>query len=281
MKEIKIIKANDVSFILEKREKEIMEIVADAYVEHEYGISSLPHSIFLRFPENKRNRIIGLPAYLGGEYNVAGMKWISSFPANTGRNIERASAVLLMNELDTGHVKAILESSIISAKRTAGSAAIAARLLHSNKNEDTIGFVGCGRINEEMYRFMRVVFPALKKIIIYDLSVERAKKFLEIVKLTDEVETEIVNSVSEVLAAAPLIILQQLLADLMCLILRNATKNQLSLIFHFVILIQKLFLNLIMLLMTLIMFAVRILQFILQLIRLEILILFAVELPML
>ena len=32
MKEIKIIKANDVSFILEKREKEIMEIVADAYV---------------------------------------------------------------------------------------------------------------------------------------------------------------------------------------------------------------------------------------------------------
>ena len=206
MKEIKIIKANDVSFILEKREKEIMEIVADAYVEHEYGISSLPHSIFLRFPENKRNRIIGLPAYLGGEYNVAGMKWISSFPANTGRNIERASAVLLMNELDTGHVKAILESSIISAKRTAGSAAIAARLLHSNKNEDTIGFVGCGRINEEMYRFMRVVFPALKKIIIYDLSVERAKKFLEIVKLTDEVETEIVNSVSEVLAAAPLII---------------------------------------------------------------------------
>lgn len=206
MNEIKIIKANEIASILENKEEKIMEIVADAYVEHKFGISSLPHSIFLRFPENKRNRIIGLPAYLGGEYNVAGMKWISSFPANTERNIERASAVLLMNELVTGHVNAILESSIISAKRTAGSAAIAAKLLHSNENEDTIGFVGCGRINEEMYRFMRVVFPALKKIVLYDLSVERAEKFLEKIKPMGKIECEIVKSVSEVFSASQLTI---------------------------------------------------------------------------
>jgi ornithine cyclodeaminase len=206
MKEIKIIKANDVASILENKENTIMEIVANAYVEHEYGVSSLPHSIFLRFPENKRNRIIGLPAYLGGEYNVAGMKWISSFPANTERNIERASAILLMNELDTGHVNAVLESSIISAKRTSGSAAIAAKLLHSNKNEDTIGFVGCGRINEEMYRFMRSAFPTLKKIVIYDLSAERAKMFLEVIKPMGEIEAKIVNSVSEVFSECALTI---------------------------------------------------------------------------
>lgn len=206
MNEIKIIKAKEIASILSNKENDIMEIVANAYAEHKYGVSSLPHSIFLRFPENKRNRIIGLPAYLGGEYNIAGMKWISSFPANTERNIERASAVLLVNELDTGHVKAVLESSIISAKRTAGSAAIAAKLLHSNKNEDTIGFVGCGRINEEMYRFMRATFPTLKKIVLYDLSTERAERFIEIIKPMGAIEAEIVNSVSEVFVAAQLTI---------------------------------------------------------------------------
>ena len=206
MNEIKIIKAKEIASILSNKENDIMEIVANAYAEHKYGVSSLPHSIFLRFPENKRNRIIGLPAYLGGEYNIAGMKWISSFPANTERNIERASAVLLVNELDTGHVKAVLESSIISAKRTAGSAAIAAKLLHSNKNEDTIGFVGCGRINEEMYRFMRAAFPTLKKIVLYDLSTERAERFIEIIKPMGAIEAEIVNSVSEVFVAAQLTI---------------------------------------------------------------------------
>lgn len=206
MNEIKIIKAKEIASILSNKENDIMEIVANAYAEHKYGVSSLPHSIFLRFPENKRNRIIGLPAYLGGEYNIAGMKWISSFPANTERNIERASAVLLVNELDTGHVKAVLESSIISAKRTAGSAAIAAKLLHSNKNEDTIGFVGCGRINEEMYRFMRAAFPTLKKIVLYDLSTERAERFIEIIKPMGAIEAGIVNSVSEVFVAAQLTI---------------------------------------------------------------------------
>lgn len=206
MNEIKIIKAKEIASILSNKENDIIEIVANAYAEHKYGVSSLPHSIFLRFPENKRNRIIGLPAYLGGEYNIAGMKWISSFPANTERNIERASAVLLVNELDTGHVKAVLESSIISAKRTAGSAAIAAKLLHSNKNEDTIGFVGCGRINEEMYRFMRAAFPTLKKIVLYDLSTERAERFIEIIKPMGAIEAEIVNSVSEVFVAAQLTI---------------------------------------------------------------------------
>ena len=204
MNEINIIKAKEIASILSNKENEIMEIVVNAYVEHKYGVSSLPHSIFLRFPENKRNRIIGLPAYLGGEYNIAGMKWISSFPANTERNIERASAVLLVNELDTGHVKAILESSIISAKRTAGSAAVAAKLLHSKEDEDTIGFVGCGRINEEMYRFMRAAFPSLKKIVLYDLSKERAEKFLEVIRPMGEIEAEIVNSVSEAFAAAEL-----------------------------------------------------------------------------
>lgn len=206
MKEIKIIRAKEIAEILKDKEKMIMELVANAYVEHSYGVSSLPHSIFLRFPENERNRIIGLPSYLGGEYNVAGMKWISSFPANTEKNIERASAVLLMNELENGHVNAVLESSIKSAKRTAASAAVAASLLHSDADEKTIGFVGCGRINEEMYRFMRAAFPSVKNVVVYDMYSDHADCFIEKIKNIKEVEARKVDSVSEVLASAPLTI---------------------------------------------------------------------------
>lgn len=168
------------------------------------GNSALPHSIFLRFPNDNTNRIIGLPAYIGDEFNIAGMKWISSFPHNIERGIERASAVNVLNSMENGRCEAIMDGSLISAKRTAASAALAARELHGNANETVLGAVGCGRINYEIIQFILSVFPTINHIYLFDLSKERAESFANTIQ-RDGLAITIIDSLDEVFQNAKLI----------------------------------------------------------------------------
>ncbi|MDT5272447.1 MAG: hypothetical protein QOH49_4633 [Acidobacteriota bacterium] len=172
-----ILKSHEILSLLEGRELELLSTVASAYEAHAVGNSSLPHSTFLRFPQDEGNRIIALPAYLGREFGVAGMKWVSSFPANIERGIERASAVVILNSVQTGRPEAIVEGSVISAKRTAASAALAARTLHGGGAVASVGLLGCGLINFEIVRFLRAVYPGIERLVLFDLSEGRAEQF--------------------------------------------------------------------------------------------------------
>lgn len=74
-------------------------------------------------------RFIAMPAYLGGEFNMAGLKWIAGFPSNVNRGLPRASGTLQLNCTVTGRVLAIMECATLSAMRTAAIAALAVDLL--------------------------------------------------------------------------------------------------------------------------------------------------------
>jgi ornithine cyclodeaminase len=177
-RDILILGSEDVSEALAGKEIHIIEAISSAYQAHGRNQSSLPHSTFLHFPDNPANRIIALPAYLGGTTGVAGVKWIASFPANIQEGLDRASAVLILNSAQNGRPKAVLESSIISAKRTAASAALAARELMREKVA-VAGLVGCGLINFEIVRFMLAVNPDIQQLLIFDLNPSAAAIFQE------------------------------------------------------------------------------------------------------
>ncbi|MFD7899398.1 2,3-diaminopropionate biosynthesis protein SbnB [Streptomyces sp. NPDC059743] len=174
-----ILGAEDVHQVLDGAEKDVLEVVRRAYVLHDQGRTALPHSVFLRFPDDRRNRIIGLPGYLGAETPVAGVKWVSSFPGNVAAGLRRASAAIIMNSMATGMPEAFVEGSVISARRTAASAALAAATLAARTPDTGVSLVGCGVINFEVLRFLRTALPDLAEVTLFDLDQDRARSFAD------------------------------------------------------------------------------------------------------
>jgi ornithine cyclodeaminase len=200
-----IIGAGDIEAALEDREEHVLKAVQSAYETHSRGASSLPHSSFLRFPDSDKDRIICLPAYLGGDYELAGVKWIASMPDNVSRGMERASAVIILNDRVSGRPGAVLEGSIISKQRTAASAALASKVL-AKSEPNTIGFVGCGPINTSVAQFIAVVWPNVRRFIAFDLDPARAEVFGEaILEKRPEAEFKLAANLAEVLSESPMV----------------------------------------------------------------------------
>jgi 2,3-diaminopropionate biosynthesis protein SbnB len=176
--DLSIINGKTVSDIICANRGECIRIVRDAYLAHADGQSVNPDSYFLRFPDKPDCRIIALPAYLGKEFDVAGLKWIASYPGNVQRGFPRASAVLVLNSYETGYPFALLESSIISAARTAASAVLAAQWLNGHsRRARSLGIVGTGVIARYVYEFLVDTGWAIEEVRLHDLSPAESEKF--------------------------------------------------------------------------------------------------------
>jgi len=201
-----VFSGHDVQELLAGRELALINLTRTAYQAHAAGATSLPYSTFLHFPENPKARIIGLPAYVGDQFKTAGIKWIASFPDNLNCGMDRASAVIILNSIETGRPEAILEGSVISAKRTAASAALAALTLQDGNAFDTIGMLGCGLISFEILRFLLAACAEIKNVIAYDLSETQAEFFKKKCSVAfPQVDVSIATDVKTVLTNSRLI----------------------------------------------------------------------------
>jgi len=173
-----IITGRTIAGILEEDLDGCINIVRDAYLAHYHGRSVNPPAVFLCFGDKPNARIIGLPAYLDEPWRISGIKWIASYPDNVRQGVPRASAVLILNNHDCGYPFACLESSIISAARTAASAVLAASCLAAvERNTHTLGIIGTGFIARYVYRFLMGTGWKIDNIRLFDVIQSQAESF--------------------------------------------------------------------------------------------------------
>lgn len=172
---------------LERENAQLVDATLEGYKKFHSQQAVNPDSYFLRFPDNPSTRIIALPASSESHPRVAGIKWIASFPENIQKNRDRASAVFLLNDRETGYPLACLEGSLISCFRTAASAVLGAEYLHPTaKRIENLAIVGCGLIAFTTVKLLLLTGWQIESLTLIDTSRDRAEKFADKVKCQNE-----------------------------------------------------------------------------------------------
>jgi N-[(2S)-2-amino-2-carboxyethyl]-L-glutamate dehydrogenase len=194
--------------VINGKEEEVTRIIESAYRLHGAGATVNPDSYFLTFPDRPSSRIIALPASVKGDVDVHGMKWISSFPENVASGLPRASAVLILNDAETGYPFACLESSVISAARTAASAALAAVELSKQREgrPRRVGFVGTGLIARFIHIYLAGNGFTFDELGIHDVEPRHAADFREYLRRTEKGTVTVHGSAEELVRSSDLVV---------------------------------------------------------------------------
>jgi 2,3-diaminopropionate biosynthesis protein SbnB len=201
-----VLPGSTVKRIIDDNKQQVFDSVEAAYRLHGSGNTINPDSYFLRYPDRPSARIIALPAHLGGAMQKSGIKWISSFPENRASNLARASAVLILNDATTGYPLACLEASLISATRTAASAALAAEHLSPDPFQGTLGIIGTGIIARTTIEWLLFRNWKFSKVSLYDVDRSEAEHFSKWLREEHDQQAEIRDSLEDAVSDSSLIL---------------------------------------------------------------------------
>ena len=181
MDNVKLISKSDVQNVLSM--KKAIEIVEKVYQAHGRAQVNMTDKITLDTGESNDWPPYGgsynaMPAYVGGDVDISGIKWVWGFNDNAKKGIPYIGGVIILNEPRTGEILAIMDGSFITDIRTGASAGVAAKYLLKN-NAKTAGIIGAGVQGRMNARAIAENCPEIEEIKVSDIRWEAALKCAE------------------------------------------------------------------------------------------------------
>jgi ornithine cyclodeaminase/alanine dehydrogenase len=105
-------------------------------------------------------------------------KWQSGSPDNQRHGLPFITGLLILNDLETGAPLAIMDSTWLTAQRTAAATAVAARCL-STKSPLVVAILGCGVQARTNFEMLQLAFPGLATIQAYDIVPQAMQRYAE------------------------------------------------------------------------------------------------------
>ena len=188
--------------------KMVVEGMERAFKLLNAGKVIIPNKIVMTLPpgEKERGRINGLAAYIGGDWEVAGIKWIPGFPNNPSRyKLPRANAFLILNDTNTGMPQVIMDGTLLSAMRTgAVGGGVGAKYL-ARKDSEVAAIIGMGVQARTQALALKTVLPKLKEIRGFDVWKDRGRLVAKDIEKMTGITTKFVDTPKEAVEGADVI----------------------------------------------------------------------------
>jgi 2,3-diaminopropionate biosynthesis protein SbnB len=154
-----------------------LSIVEQVFKLHSLGEINMPHKTVLDLGERERGRVNAMPAYIGGDFDVCGIKWISGFPQNPLKhNLPRGIGLLVINDAWTGVPLAIMDATLISAMRTGAATGVGAKYL-ARPDSHKVALIGAGVQARTQLEALCHVLSELRLAEVFDTRLEAAQVF--------------------------------------------------------------------------------------------------------
>ena len=114
------------------------------------------HGIMMAFPETSDipdypldapdRRFMAMPAYLGGEFHIAGEKFYGSNKKNHDLGLPRSILMVTLSDVETGAPLAYMSANLLSSMRTGAVPGVFCRYF-ARKDARSVGLIGTGAVN--------------------------------------------------------------------------------------------------------------------------------------
>lgn len=180
------------------------------------GASGNSHGAQVNFPDNPEHegmpangpdrRFMAMPAYLGGRFKGAGVKWYGSNAENRANGLPRSIHVFVLNDAVTGAPKAIMSANLLSAYRTGAVPAVGVKHL-AVENAETVGIIGPGVMSRTILASSITQRPSIKTVKIKGRSAGSTEKAAQWIRdRFENLDVQIVDSEQEAIEGSDILI---------------------------------------------------------------------------
>lgn len=173
---------------------ETMEETLILLAEGDYrmaGASANSHGAQINFPDNPIHegmpangpdrRFMAMPAYLGGRFNGAGVKWYGSNAENRKNDLPRSIHLFILNDAITGAPKAVMSANLLSAYRTGAVPGVGVKHL-AVEDAEVVGIIGPGVMSRTILGSAISQRPSIKKVKVKGRSQASTQKAVDWIK---------------------------------------------------------------------------------------------------